>query len=74
MKPILFVFRYGDVVPTNDIERGVSVVSMILAATYYAYLVGAISTIINTSNQASHDFQALMDNLNRYVERKRKQQ
>ena len=40
---------------------------MILAATYYAYLVGAISTIINTSNQATHDFQVLMDNLNRWL-------
>ena len=58
---------YGDVVPANNVERGVSIVSMILAATYYAYLVGAISTIINTSNQASHDFQTLMDNLNRWL-------
>jgi voltage-gated potassium channel len=39
---------YGDIYPTNDLERGYACFIMILGIFVYSYIIGSIAGLLNT--------------------------
>ncbi len=54
---------YGDVTPKTQYERIYEIFGMILGASVYAYMVGAICSIVASMNAASAEFNQQMDRL-----------
>lgn len=52
---------YGDVVPKTQYERVYEIFGMMLGASVYAYMVGAICSIVASMNAASAAFNQQMD-------------
>ena len=52
---------YGDVTPKTKYERIYEIFGMILGASVYAYMVGAICSIVASLNAASAEFNQQMD-------------
>ena len=52
---------YGDVTPKTQYERMYEIFGMILGASVYAYMVGAICSIVASMNAASAEFNHQMD-------------
>lgn len=52
---------YGDVSPKTQYERMYEIFGMILGASVYAYMVGAICSIVASMNAASAEFNQQMD-------------
>ena len=52
---------YGDVSPKTQYERMYEIFGMILGASVYAYMVGAICSIVASMNAASAEFNHQMD-------------
>lgn len=52
---------YGDVTPKTQYERMYEIFGMILGASVYAYMVGAICSIVASMNAASAEFNQQMD-------------
>lgn len=52
---------YGDVTPKTQYERLYEIFGMILGASVYAYMVGAICSIVASMNAASAEFNQQMD-------------
>lgn len=52
---------YGDVTPKTQYERIYEIFGMILGASVYAYMVGAICSIVASMNAASAEFNQQMD-------------
>jgi len=58
---------YGDITPQTVAERMFIVVSMLVGASVYAYVVGSVCGIISSMDQKSTEFYNLMDNLNTFI-------
>ncbi|DBB02391.1 TPA: hypothetical protein ACH3X3_011394 [Trebouxia sp. C0006] len=58
---------YGDVTPKTQYERIYEIFGMILGASVYAYMVGAICSIVASMNAASAEFNQQMDSLNTFM-------
>lgn len=58
---------YGDVVPKTQYERVYEIFGMVLGASVYAYMVGAICSIVASMNAASAAFNQQMDRYNSEV-------
>ena len=52
---------YGDVTPKTHYERMYEIFGMMLGASVYAYMVGAICSIVASMNAASAEFNQQMD-------------
>ena len=52
---------YGDVLPKTQYERVYEIFGMVLGASVYAYMVGAICSIVASMNAASAAFHQQMD-------------
>lgn len=37
---------YGDLVPTNDIERVIACLTMVCGTTMFSYVIGSVSTLV----------------------------
>lgn len=59
---------YGDVTPKTNGERVLATLCMLLGASIYAYVVGAVCGIVSGLDEATSKFHNTMDNLNRYME------
>merc|ERR1712113_72565 len=38
---------YGDITPTSDIERGYSMLAMVVGGAFYGYIVGCVTSVIS---------------------------
>jgi CRP-like cAMP-binding protein len=59
---------YGDVQPKTDVERIIALIFMMLGASFYAYIVGSVCSVLNSLDQATNDFHMTMDHLNAYMQ------
>lgn len=37
---------YGDLVPTNDLERAIACLTMVCGTTMFSYVIGSVSTLV----------------------------
>lgn len=58
---------FGDVVPQNDMERLIAVLTMAAGASIYAYSVGSVSAIVASMDEDNNAFHQTMDNLNAWM-------
>jgi hypothetical protein len=58
---------YGDIRATTDVERGVSLVVMLMGGGLYAFMVGSVQTILSSMDEAKQQFDADSDNLNLFM-------
>jgi len=59
---------YGDISPVTSAERIVACIMMLVGAGIYAYVVGSITTTVQTMEASTHKYQELMDQLNQFLE------
>jgi len=59
---------YGDISPVTSAERIVACIMMLVGAGIYAYVVGSITTTVQTMEACTKKYQELMDQLNVYLE------
>ena len=59
---------YGDIVPVTAGEQFLCVISMLLGASTYAYVIGTVCGVIALMDQATSKFNQQMDELNLYME------
>lgn len=60
----LTTIGYGDVPPSNNLERLVAVGFMFVGGCLYAYIVGSICNIVGNMSEAEGQFHQTMDNIN----------
>lgn len=41
-----FQVGYGDLVPTNDLERAIACLTMVCGTTMFSYVIGSVSTLV----------------------------
>lgn len=58
---------FGDVVPQNDMERLIAILTMAAGASIYAYSVGSVSAIVASMDEDNNAFHQTMDNLNAWM-------
>ena len=58
---------YGDIVPTNDQERLIVVLCMVIGVTAFAYTVGTMSSLVQQLDQQSISFNNRMAVINRWL-------
>lgn len=63
----LSTLGYGDILPTNDLERIMVVCSTVVGASVYAYMVGAVCGIVAQMDEEKNEFYKRMDNLNYFM-------
>lgn len=59
---------YGDVVPATTAERVVATFGMLIGASIFAYIVGAVTGTVATMGARKTEFYELMDAVNAYME------
>jgi len=59
---------YGDISPVTSAERIVACVMMLVGAGIYAYVVGSITSTVQTMEASTRKYQELMDQLNTFLE------
>jgi potassium voltage-gated channel Eag-related subfamily H protein 7 len=59
---------YGDIVPITSGEQFLCVISMLIGASTYAYVIGTVCGVIALMDQATSKFNQQMDELNLYME------
>jgi CRP-like cAMP-binding protein len=64
----LTTIGYGDVSPKTDVERGVSLVIMFGGAATYAYIVGAVCSILLNMDQMRQEYNKILDDLDDYMD------
>jgi len=65
---------YGDISPVTSIERVVACIMMLVGAGIYAYVVGSITTTVQSMEAATRKYQELMDQLNQFLDENNVQQ
>lgn len=66
----LTTIGYGDVTPKSDVERGVVVFVMLAGATFYAYAVGNMCSIIQSMDQLRTEFHRECDDFANFLDNK----
>jgi hypothetical protein len=61
---------YGDITPSNDLERVVTMVCMVIGGLFYAYMVGNITVMVQQFNPMKSSVQEKMATINTYLEKK----
>lgn len=59
---------YGDISPVTSAERIVACIMMLVGAGIYAYVVGSITSTVQTMEASTQKYQELMDQLNLFLE------
>jgi len=59
---------YGDISPVTSAERIVACIMMLVGAGIYAYVVGSITSTVQTMEAGVRKYQELMDQLNQFLE------
>merc|ERR1711907_689082 len=59
---------YGDISPVTSAERIVACIMMLVGAGIYAYVVGSITSTVQTMEAGTRRYQELMDQLNQFLE------
>jgi CRP-like cAMP-binding protein len=67
----LSTIGYGDVTPKTDVERGVVIVIMLLGATFYAYAVGNICSIVQNMDKVRNEFKQDCDEFANFLDAQR---
>jgi len=64
----LTTIGYGDVTPKTDAERGVVIIIMLGGATFYAYAVGNICSIVQDSDKVKSQFKQECDDFANFLD------
>jgi len=67
----LTTIGYGDVTPKTDAERGVVCMIMLLGATFYAYAVGNICSIVQNMDKLRSEFRGECDEFANFLDSER---
>mmetsp|Transcript_28338 Transcript_28338/g.92542 ORF Transcript_28338/g.92542 Transcript_28338/m.92542 type:complete len:888 (-) Transcript_28338:70-2733(-) len=62
---------YGDVLPTNTLERFGAVVTMLVGSYFFGFIVGSITSILGTRNARMNEFYRVMDELNSFIKERK---
>eukprot|EP01029_Cantina_marsupialis_P007032 TRINITY_DN1775_c0_g1_i1.p1 TRINITY_DN1775_c0_g1~~TRINITY_DN1775_c0_g1_i1.p1 ORF type:complete len:879 (+),score=198.96 TRINITY_DN1775_c0_g1_i1:366-3002(+) len=63
----LTTIGFGDIVAVTTLERLMAVVCMLIGGSMYAYIVGAVCSILNQLDEATQEYRRTMDQLNAYM-------
>lgn len=64
---MFMVMSYGRFAPANVFESFIAIVSMLLAGSVYAYVIGSICSVVSMRDPATQEYQQTMDLLNSYM-------
>jgi len=61
---------YGDIHPTNSLERCVVICNMLIAAAMFAYIINDIGTIVSRYNRLAVQYKEKMNYVNTFMKSK----
>ncbi|KAK3255524.1 hypothetical protein CYMTET_35297 [Cymbomonas tetramitiformis] len=61
---------YGDIVPQTTFERAFGILCMFVGASFFSYILGAVSGIMSELSASKTNFRRLMDELNNFMSHK----
>ncbi|CAM9269782.1 unnamed protein product [Ascophyllum nodosum] len=62
---------YGDITPTNDLERAVACLTMVCGTTMFSYVIGSVSTLVMNPTEGNVRRNLEMMNVKNYLEEQR---
>ena len=68
---MIMVLGFGKIQPATHLDRIVSIVLMLVAGSLYAYVIGAICSVVSTRDPATAKYQETMDLLKLFTEENR---
>ncbi|MDX1958337.1 MAG: cyclic nucleotide-binding domain-containing protein [Leptospiraceae bacterium] len=63
----LTTIGYGDITPTNNVQRLFNIFVMILGAGFYGYIIGTISKFLNNLDHARNTFEDKMEKIHTFI-------
>jgi hypothetical protein len=58
---------YGDIVPTNTPERIISVLTQLLGATAFGFILSAVTTLLDSANPREHEYKKRMGEVKEWL-------